>query len=160
MGHVKFQTLLERNMWDIIENGLRPILDVFAEQGTLFDLQEIFHRFSFDAISKLLLDHDPKSLSIDLPHVPCEKAFSDAADALLYRRILPEDCWKLQNWLRIGKEKKLIQAWETFDKFLYPCILRNQEELMHKSTINDEEFTFLNEYIKMYNQRKDETLQV
>ncbi|KAK6777674.1 hypothetical protein RDI58_024392 [Solanum bulbocastanum] len=155
MGPVKFQTLLERNMWGIIENGLKPILDVFAEQGTLFDLQEIFHRFSFDAISKLLLDHDPKSLSIDLPHVPCEKAFSDAADALLYRHIFLEGCWKLQNWLRIGKEKKLIEAWETFDKFLYPCILRKQEEWMHKSTINDEEFTFLNEYIKMYNQRKD-----
>ncbi|XP_049386838.1 alkane hydroxylase MAH1-like isoform X1 [Solanum stenotomum] len=155
MSHAKFQTFLERNLWDIIENGLRPILDTFAEQDTLFDLQDIFQRFTFDAISKLLLDYDPKSLSIDLPHVPCEKAFNDVMDALMYRHILPEGCWKLQKWLRIGKEKQLIQAWEAFDQFLYPCISRKQEELMQKSTIKDEEFTFLNAYIKMYNQWKD-----
>ncbi|XP_049342631.1 alkane hydroxylase MAH1-like [Solanum verrucosum] len=155
MNHAKFQTLLERNMWNIIENRLRPILDAFAEQDTLFDLQDIFQRFTFDAISKLLLDHDPKSLSIGLPHVPCEKAFNDTVDALLYRHLLPESCWKLQKWLQIGREKKLIQAWEAFDQFLYPCISRKQEELLHQSTIKDEEFTFLNAYIKMYNQWKD-----
>ncbi|XP_006340071.2 alkane hydroxylase MAH1-like [Solanum tuberosum] len=155
MGHAKFHTLLERNIWEIIENGLRPILDDFAELDTLFDLQDIFHRFTFDVICKLLLDHDPKSLSIGLPHVPCEKAFNDTVDALLYRYILPECCWKLQKWLRIGREKKLIQAWEAFDQFLYPCISRKQEELMHKSTMKDEEFSFLNAFIKMYDQWKD-----
>ncbi|KAM3288507.1 alkane hydroxylase MAH1 [Capsicum chacoense] len=152
MHHAKFQTLLERNIWDAIEDGLRPVLDAFAEQDTLFDLQDIFQRFTFDAISKLLLDQDPKSLSIGLPHVPCEKAFSDFADAVMYRHFLPEGCWKLQKWLRIGKEKKLIQAWEAFEQYLYPCISRKQEELMHNSTIKDEESTFLNAYIKMYNQ--------
>ncbi|MCD9640114.1 hypothetical protein HAX54_025188 [Datura stramonium] len=151
MNHAKFQFLLQRNVWEVIENGLRPVLDVFAEQGTLFDLQDIFQRFTFDAISKLLLDHDPKSLSIGLPHVPCEKAFNDAVDALMYRHILPEGCWKLQKWLRIGKEKKLSQAWEAFDQFLYPCISRKQEELMDK-TIKDEDFDLFTAYIKAFNQ--------
>ncbi|XP_059296035.1 alkane hydroxylase MAH1-like [Lycium ferocissimum] len=151
MSHPKFQNLLERNMWDIIENGLQPILDAFAERGTTFDLQDIFQRFTFDAISKLLLDHGPKSLSIGLPYVPCEKAFNDVVDALMYRHFLPECLWKLQKWLRIGKEKKLIQAWEAFDQFLYPCISRKQEELMHK-TIKDEDFDLFTPYIKAYNQ--------
>ncbi|XP_009802093.1 alkane hydroxylase MAH1 [Nicotiana tabacum] len=150
MSHAKFQTLLERNMWDTFEKGLQPILDTFAEQGTPFDLQDIFQRFTFDAISKLLLDHDPKSLSIGLPHVPCEKAFNDAVDALLYRHILPEGCWKLQRWLQIGKEKKLIQAWEAFDRFLYPCISRKQEEWMNK-IIKDEDFDLFTAYVKAYN---------
>ncbi|KAK4345913.1 hypothetical protein RND71_036089 [Anisodus tanguticus] len=155
MGHAKFQTLLERTMWDIVEKGLRPILDAFAEQGKTLDLQDVLQRFTFDSITKLLLDHDPRSLSIDLPYLPYEKASGDAFDALLYRYITPECLWKLQKWLRIGKEKKLIQAWEAFDQFIYPCISRTQEELMHKSTIKDEELAFLTAYIKMYNQWKD-----
>ncbi|KAM3288505.1 hypothetical protein P3S67_021935 [Capsicum chacoense] len=60
LGHAKFQKLLERNMWEVIDNSLRPTFDVFAEQGTVFDSQDIFHRFDFDVISKMLLDHDPK----------------------------------------------------------------------------------------------------
>ncbi|MCD7459331.1 hypothetical protein HAX54_040642 [Datura stramonium] len=155
MSHAKFQILLERTLWDIIETGVRPILDVFAKQDKTLDLQDVLQRFTFDSITKLLLNHDPRSLSIDLPYLPYEKAFGDALDALLHRHIMPECLWKLQKWLRIGKEKKLIQACEAFDQFIYPCISRKQEELMRKSTIKDEEFTFLNAYIKMYNQWKD-----
>ncbi|CAN4109321.1 unnamed protein product [Withania somnifera] len=152
MSHAKFQVLLERTMWDIIGKGLRPILDEFAKQGKILDLQDVFQRFTFDSITTLLLDHDPKSLSIDLPHFPYEKAFGDALDTLLHRHIIPERIWKLQKWLRIGKEKKLIQACEAFDQFIHPCISRKQEELMRRSTIKDEEFTFLKTYINMYNQ--------
>ncbi|MCD7459330.1 hypothetical protein HAX54_040641 [Datura stramonium] len=153
MNHTKFQFLLQRNVWDVIENKLRPILDVFAEQGTLFDLQDIFQRFTFDTISKLLLDHDPKSLSINLPHVPCEKAFNHAVDAVLYRHVFPKSYWKLQKWLRIGKEKNLIKAWETFDQFLYPLISQRQEKLSNK-IIKDEDhdFDLFSDYIKAYNQ--------
>ncbi|XP_049342529.1 alkane hydroxylase MAH1-like [Solanum verrucosum] len=152
MSHAKFQILLEKTLWDIIEKGLKPILDAFAKQGKTLDLQDVLQRFTFDSITKLLLDHDPRSLSIDLPYLPYEKAFGDALDALLHRHITPKCLWKLQQWLRIGKEKKLMQACEAFDQFIYPCIARKQEELMHKTTIKDEEFAFLNAYIKMYNQ--------
>nr|XP_009778171.1 PREDICTED: cytochrome P450 86B1-like [Nicotiana sylvestris] len=142
MSHAKFQTLLERNMWYTFEKGLQPIFYAFAEQGKTLDLQDVFQRFTFDSITKLLLDHDPRSLSIDLPFLPYEKAFGDALDAVLHRHIMPESCWKLQKWLQIGKEKKLTQAWEALDQFIYPCILQKQEELMNK-TIKDED-TFLN----------------
>ncbi|KAM3339706.1 hypothetical protein P3S68_029575 [Capsicum galapagoense] len=155
MSHAKFQNLLETTMWDTIEKGFRPILDAFAKQGKTLDLQDVLQRFTFDSITKLLLDHDPRSLSIDLPYLPHEKAFGDALDALLHRHITPEHLWKLQKWLRIGKEKQLIQACEAFDQFMYPCISRKLEESMHKSTIKDAEFTFLNAYIKMYNQWND-----
>ncbi|XP_075104531.1 alkane hydroxylase MAH1-like [Nicotiana tabacum] len=151
MSHAKFQTLLERNMWDTVEKGLRPILDAFAEQDKTLDLQDVLQRFTFDSITKLLLDHDPRSLSIDLPYLPYEKAFGDALDALLHRHITPENCWKLQKWLQIGKEKKLTQAWESFDQFIYPCISQKLEELMKKTIKDEESFTFLTAYIRMYN---------
>ncbi|OIS97781.1 PREDICTED: alkane hydroxylase MAH1-like [Nicotiana attenuata] len=150
-SHPKFQILLERNTWDTIEKGLLPILDDFARQGTPFDLQDIFQRYSFDAIIKLLLDHNPRSLSIGLPHVPCEKAFNDAMYAIFYRHILPEICWKLQKWLQIGKEKKLIQAQEAFDQFLYPRISRKQQELMNK-VIKDKDFDIFAAYVQAYYQ--------
>lgn len=92
-------------------------------------MQDIFQRFSFDNICKLVLDYDPQSLSIDLPYVPCEKAFNGAIEALLYRHILPESLWKLQKWLGVGKEKKLMEAWKAFDEFIYPHItLGNGEQ--------------------------------
>ncbi|XP_055809274.1 alkane hydroxylase MAH1-like [Solanum dulcamara] len=155
MNHAKFQTLLQRNVWDTIDKGVVPILDVFAKQGTLFDLQDIFQRFSFDTISKLLLDQDPKSLSVNLPYVPCEKAFNDMVDALLYRHVLPKGYWKLQKWLRIGKERNLMKAWEAFDQFIYPAISKRQEKLMNNN-IKDEDHDLFSDYIKVYNEWTNE----
>ncbi|KAM3339707.1 hypothetical protein P3S68_029576 [Capsicum galapagoense] len=153
MNHAKFQTLLQRNVWDTIGKGVVPILDAFAKQGTPVDLQDIFQRFSFDTISKLLLDHDPKSLSVDLPHVPCEKAFNDMVDAVLYRYVLPESYWKLQKWLRVGKEKNLMKAWEAFDKFIYPAISKSQVRLMNNNIKDeDHDFDLFTDYVKVYNQ--------
>ncbi|XP_016507497.1 alkane hydroxylase MAH1 [Nicotiana tabacum] len=152
MSHAKFQILLKKNVWDTVEKGLVPVLDAFAERGTTFDLQDIFQRFTFDNISKLLLDHDPKSLSIDLPHLPCEKGFNDMVDALLYRHVLPESYWQLQKKLNIGKEKNLSQAWEAFDQFIYPAISQKQEKLLLNKTNKDEDFDLFADYIKAYNQ--------
>ncbi|OIS97786.1 PREDICTED: alkane hydroxylase MAH1-like [Nicotiana attenuata] len=151
ISHAKFQILLKKNVWDTVEKGLVPVLDAFAERGTTFDLQDIFRRFTFDNISKLLLDYDPKSLSIDLPHLPCEKGFNDMVDALLYRHVLPESYWQLQKKLNIGKEKNLSQAWEAFDQFIYPAISQKQEKLLNK-TNKDEDFDLFSDYIKAYNQ--------
>ncbi|KAG8386618.1 hypothetical protein BUALT_Bualt03G0167200 [Buddleja alternifolia] len=122
MAHVKFYSLLETAAWHKVETGLLPVLDHFSEQGVDVDLQDIFQRFTFDSICKLVLDYDSRSLSIDLPYIPSEKAFNDVIEALLHRHVLPESIWKLQNWLRIGKERKLIEAWKAFDEFIYPII--------------------------------------
>lgn len=83
------------------------------------DLQDIFQRFTFDAICLLLLDYDPESLSVNLPVIPCEKAFTDAEEALLWRHYIPETVWKLQRRFGLGKEKKLSEAWKAFDEFIY-----------------------------------------
>ncbi|KAL3357372.1 hypothetical protein AABB24_017863 [Solanum stoloniferum] len=155
MNHAKFQTLLQRNIWDTIVTGIVPTLDIFAKQDTPVDLQDIFQRFSFDTISKLLLDHNPNSLSVNLPYVPCEKAFNDMVDALLYRHVLPESCWKLQKWLRIGKEKNLMNAWEALDQFIYPAISKRQEKLM-SNKIKDDDFDLFSDYVKAYNQWTNE----
>ncbi|KAI7992621.1 Alkane hydroxylase MAH1 [Camellia lanceoleosa] len=76
----------------------------------------------FDSTCVLILGHGPISHSIGLPDVACEKAFTDADKAILYRHILPESFWKLQRWLQVGKEKNYSKAWETIDLFIAQCI--------------------------------------
>ncbi|XP_071920082.1 alkane hydroxylase MAH1-like [Coffea arabica] len=140
MHHPSFLKLLEVTVWDKVEKGLLPVLQNCAKTGSQLDLQDIFQRFAFDSISKLVLDHDPGSLSLDLPNIPCEKAFNDLALVLLHRHILPERYWKLQKWLGIGKEKKLSKAWDAFDQFIYPRISLKQEK---RSKMFDEERRFV-----------------
>ncbi|KAL1559876.1 alkane hydroxylase MAH1-like [Salvia divinorum] len=126
--HPDFYALLEKSIWDKIQHGLLPVLDHFCQAGMDVDLQDVFQRFTFDSICKLVLDYDPRSLSVEMPNVACEKAFNDVADALLYRHILPEGVWRLQKRLGIGREKKLKEASRAFDDFIYPCVDRAEEE--------------------------------
>ncbi|KAK4427789.1 Alkane hydroxylase MAH1 [Sesamum alatum] len=122
LNQAKFYSFLERTVWQKIETGLLPVLDHFSEQGTVVDFQDILQRFSFDNICQLLLDCDPGSLSVDLPYLPCEKAFSEVLEPLFHRHIVPGSIWKLQKWLKIGNEKKLTEACKAFDEFIYPLI--------------------------------------
>ncbi|KAL3821129.1 hypothetical protein ACJIZ3_007034 [Penstemon smallii] len=152
LSHVKFQNLLETIVWDKVERGLFPVLDYFSEHGTDVDLQDIFQRFAFDNICKLVLDYDPSSLCYDLPNIPSEKAFNDAMEALFNRHVLPESIWKLQKWLRIGKEKKLIEAWKAFDELIYPRILLKEEKYKDDDD-DDDDFNFLKIFGKAYEEK-------
>ncbi|KAL2455632.1 Cytochrome [Forsythia ovata] len=156
MNHAKFHKVLERTVWDKIENGLLPVFDYLIQKGNEIDLQEIFQRFTFDSTCKLVLDYDPCSLSIDLPYIPCEKAFTDTAKALLHRHILPESLWKLEKWLGIAQEKKLAKAWEAFDQFIYPCIpLMKDQECNGTKLKEDVHFSLLTGFLKAYKGKSD-----
>ncbi|PIN04525.1 Cytochrome P450 CYP4/CYP19/CYP26 subfamily [Handroanthus impetiginosus] len=126
LSNIKFNSFLERFVWEKVENGLFPVLDYYSKQGIAVDLQDILQRFTFDNICKLVFNNDPGSLSVDLPYIPCEKAFNDVIEALLHRHFLPEGVWKLQQCLKVGKEKKLVEAWKAFDEFIYPLIIANE----------------------------------
>ncbi|XP_051124895.1 alkane hydroxylase MAH1-like [Andrographis paniculata] len=118
----RFDGLLDEIVWNKIETSLLPVLDHFSGRGIEFDLQDVFQRFAYDTVCELVLGRDPVSLSIALPNVPSEKALNDAIEPLLYRHFLPETVWKMQRWLRIGNEKKLMDAAEALDKFVYPIV--------------------------------------
>ncbi|XP_031094382.1 alkane hydroxylase MAH1-like [Ipomoea triloba] len=137
MNHPNFRALLERNVAEKIENGLFPVLDHCAEQGFHADLQQIFERSTFDISCLQFLEVDPGTLSLDSPgdHPFC-KAIRDGVNAILYRHLLPERCWKLQKWFAgIDREKKLSEAEEAVDQFIYPILLerdqlnKNQQQL-------------------------------
>ncbi|KAL7602458.1 hypothetical protein Lser_V15G23851 [Lactuca serriola] len=123
-----FQSVFEAIVWNKVESGLLPVLESICELGKEVDLQDIFQRFTFDTICRLLLDYDPKSLSVDFPSLPCEKSMTDIQEGIFYRHFMPPFLWKLQQLLRIGNEKKLSEACNVLDHFLYKCIARLQNE--------------------------------
>ncbi|VFQ91697.1 unnamed protein product [Cuscuta campestris] len=126
--HADFNAMLERNVWEKMERGMFPVLNHFSDRGAEFDLQDVFQRFTFDTIAGLVLNEDPGSLAVDFPYHPCEKGFNHMIDALLYRHMLPETVWRAQNFIGIGKEKKLNRARRDFDDFIYSSIRRQQEQ--------------------------------
>lgn len=141
LTHSDFHSFLETTVWTKVETGLFPVLDNFC--GRDLDLQDVFQRFTFDNICKFVLGIDPCTLSVELPRVPCEKAFSTVAEPLLRRHIFPEWMWKLQRMLKIGDGKVLLEASAAFDEFIYPRI-----------NLEGDESRLLKAFEKVYEEKK------
>ncbi|KAM0042385.1 putative cytochrome P450 [Helianthus debilis subsp. tardiflorus] len=141
LKHPGFQSKMETIIWNKVENGLLPILESICRSGTEIDLQYIFQRFAFDTVCTLLFDNDPESLSLDFPYIPYSKAFTDGEEAILLRHVTPPFLWKLQQMLRVGKEKKLSDAWKNLDQFIYRCLAQKQKEY-HNMNHQAENFIF------------------
>ncbi|PIM98438.1 Cytochrome P450 CYP4/CYP19/CYP26 subfamily [Handroanthus impetiginosus] len=140
INHTRFQELVAPTSWNKVEIGLIPILELVSELGIEVDLQELFQRLAYDCSCILVLGHDPASLCNELPHLPHEKAFADAEEAILYRHILPGIFWRLQKWLQIGKEDKLSKAKEIVNRYLSYCIsLKHQIKGMDQKAADEKE---------------------
>ena len=127
--HSKFMLFLEKVVKGKVEKGLIPVLDHVSSLGIEVDLQDVFQRFTFDNVCLMVLGFDSNCLTIEFPEVAHAKAFDQMEESLLYRHILPTNCWKFQRWVQIGREKKLSSAWKTFDQFVYGCISSKREKL-------------------------------
>lgn len=81
------------------------------------DLQDEFQRFMLDTntIFSLVTESDSRILSIEMQKSNFSKALDDVEEALLYRYALSRVVWKMQNWMGLGREKKMIEAGATFD---------------------------------------------
>ncbi|XP_054801481.1 alkane hydroxylase MAH1-like [Prosopis cineraria] len=103
------------------------------------DLQDVFNRFSFDTISSVLLERDPKCLAVDFPEIAWERALNESEEFLLYRYVVPRSVWKLQRWLGIGPEKKMVKTIETFDQFLLGSIASKREGIRQRKEMKKKE---------------------
>ncbi|KAL6977715.1 hypothetical protein U1Q18_026504, partial [Sarracenia purpurea var. burkii] len=129
MGQRRFHQFLVKTSQEKVKKGLIPILEHFSKQGLVVDLQGLFQRFTFDTTCILATGYDPGCLSVDLPEVPFSKAVDDAKETIIFRYLVPESFWKLQRLLKVGKEKKLINARATIDCILGNYISNKKEEL-------------------------------
>lgn len=153
VNHSNFHRFHASTSHDKIQNGLIPILDHASRYGLAVDLQDLFQRFTFDSICKLVTGFDPGCLSTDFPEVPFAKALDDAEEAIFFRHVLPEFVWKLQRWLGIGQEKKLSQAWRTFDQITGKYIQTKRDEIKKGGESRSDEADLLTSHMSM---RKNE----
>lgn len=116
LHHQDFQRFSMSTMTSKLKDGLVPLLNHFAEEGTSVDLQDVFGRLTFDITLILITGSDPRSLSIEMHEDELAKALDDAGKGILSRHFKPRFLWKLQNWMGLGQEKKMSQANATFDR--------------------------------------------
>ncbi|KAL5977169.1 hypothetical protein ACLOJK_021511 [Asimina triloba] len=130
----RFRSFMSAALKDKVENALLPILRHLESRGQHVDMQDVFQRFTFDSTCSLVLGDDPGCLSLDFPDVPIVKAMDDAAEAVLLRHVVPFAWWKLQRWLDVGPERKLREAWEIIDDFMYKNIWTRRQEGISKDS--------------------------
>nr|QWK52380.1 cytochrome P450 96A2-2 [Isatis tinctoria] len=133
LHHQKFQSFAMSTLASKLKDGLAPLLDHFAEEGTTVDLQEVFGRYTFDTILILITGSDPRSLSIEMHEDELAKALDDVGEGIVYRHVKPIFLWKLQNRMGFGQEKKMIEANATFDRVCAKYISTKREEMMMRS---------------------------
>ncbi|VVB15251.1 unnamed protein product [Arabis nemorensis] len=107
------QSFSLRTLTSKIKNGLVPVLDHFAEANAVFDLQGVFQRLAFDVTLALVTGYDSNSLSIEMSEDEYSKAIDDAQ--------------KLQNWIGLGEEKKMVKANVAFDRLCAKYISSKRE---------------------------------
>ncbi|KAL3728844.1 hypothetical protein ACJRO7_033431 [Eucalyptus globulus] len=129
MKDQRFHRFLSSTTRDKAENGLLRVLDELSQRGVTVDLQDLFHRFTFDSACRFVTGFDPGSLSVEFPEVPISKALGDAEEVIFYRHLYPEWFGTLQRLLGIGVEEKLRRAWKNIDQILGNYIAMKRVEL-------------------------------
>ncbi|KAL1208059.1 Alkane hydroxylase MAH1 [Cardamine amara subsp. amara] len=130
ISHQGFQKLSMSTMRSKLKDGLVPVFNHVAEEGTTVDLQDVFLRFTFDtSLVTVTGCDDPKSLSIEMPEVEFAKALDDLLKGVVYRHVKPRLLWKLQNWIGVGIEKKMREASTIADRVCAKYISARREEI-------------------------------
>ncbi|KFK22185.1 hypothetical protein AALP_AAs38949U000100 [Arabis alpina] len=132
-GYPKFSTSTTRSK---LKDGLVPFFNHLSDEDMVVDLQDVFLRYMFDTTFILVTGSDPRSLCIEMPEVEFAKALDDCGEAIVYRHITPRFLWKLQKWIGIGKEKKMMKADATFDRVCATYISAKRYEIKQGSTHN------------------------
>ncbi|CAO2830530.1 unnamed protein product [Amaranthus hypochondriacus] len=150
LGHQRFYHFMVNKTWDKVENGLIPLLNHICDHEIIVDLQDLFTRLTFDTICCIIMNQDPKSLSIDFPSNPASKALDEAEAVIFHRYVVPTFVWKFQRWLNVGKEKKYKEAWGILDSFIYKCIEAKREELRNEGVCQDGDEVSNNDLLSLY----------
>lgn len=94
-----------------LDHRLVPILAQAADNGMVFDLQDLLQRFAFDNICKIAFGYDSALLLPSLPDSPFADAFETAVAISSKRFRLPESMlWRIKRFLNVGSERQLRKA--------------------------------------------------
>ncbi|CAL9243172.1 unnamed protein product [Arabidopsis halleri] len=151
INHQGFQRLSLTTTISKVKDGLVPLFNHIAREGTTVDLQDVFWRFTFDTTLVTVTGcDDPRSLSIEMPVVESAKALDTILEGITYRHVKPRFLWKLQSWIGVGIEKKMIEAGAVFDRVCATYISARREEIKRSQGINNgESEDLLTSHIKL-----------
>jgi len=141
INHQGYQRLSLSTTTSKVKNGLVPFFNHIAKEGTTVDLQDVFWRFTFDTtIVTVTGCDDPRALSIEMPEVESAKALDTIVEGIIYRHVKPRFSWKLQSWIGVGMEKKMIEAGAIFDRVCAKYISARREEIQRSQVNNNDHF--------------------
>ncbi|CAN1250542.1 Cytochrome P450 94A2 [Linum perenne] len=100
-----------------VSDHLLPFLDEKSEEGQVFDLQQVLHKFAFRSICRVAFGVDPESI---LPNLDFMKSFDDAVETCFARFTSPFPAyWKLKRFLNLGSEKHFKQSIRAINEFAF-----------------------------------------
>ncbi|RHN78248.1 putative cytochrome P450 [Medicago truncatula] len=126
-----FMNFFQQTMKKKLEKCLLPFLNDVSEIGAHVDLEDVFSRFTFDSICTIAFGFDPNCLPNkfnELRDIAYQKSLPVMDEVIIYRHFIPSYLWKLQKWLNVGHERKLREAEENLDRFLYESITFSKQE--------------------------------
>ncbi|KAJ4960327.1 hypothetical protein NE237_020237 [Protea cynaroides] len=127
---------------DELSGRLLPLLSEATTKKTVFDLQDILQRFTFDNICKIAFGFDPACLSPSFPQPESEfaEAFEEATRISneRFNAVMPQ-VWKLKRALNIGSERQLREALSTVREYATNLVRQKKRELEEKSSIESED---------------------
>lgn len=151
LNHPMFHKSVAKLIPERIEQGLVEVLEHVCKQELIVDLQDLLARHAFDIGCFLATGCNPRLLSLEFPENRFHKAMDDTWQAAFYRYIVPDNLWKMLNWLQIGREKRRSRAWKALDD-LFAEYISIQREKCNKAMASDdddeeENFNFLKCYL-------------
>ncbi|XP_021749883.1 alkane hydroxylase MAH1-like [Chenopodium quinoa] len=147
-GHPKFNSIFMKKIWEEMESRLIPLLDNVSKHGVEIDLYDTFKRFTFDNVCNILLDYDPKFLSLDLSPIPLFQAVNDVEEVIFRRHAMPTSMWKFMRWLGVGEEKYQKNCQMIYD-FTNKIIAMKREERKLGNPKEESEVIF-DDLLKIY----------
>ncbi|XVE55132.1 hypothetical protein DITRI_Ditri03aG0135900 [Diplodiscus trichospermus] len=144
LSHQRFQEIMPKFFEDSMDRKLIPSLEHFSKQQLPFDFTSLLQGQMFYISCRVDTGCDANSFPVSFHQTLLPNAISDACEAILAWHIIPESFWKLQKWLRVGKENKLSDAWVTIDTLLTEQMSLKRKEMRDVMEDEDVVSVFLN----------------
>ncbi|RZC91789.1 hypothetical protein C5167_027860 [Papaver somniferum] len=111
-------------------DDFKETLDIFGDSLIMDSPSWNDHRSLTRRALIVLFGRSANYLSTDLLPNELAQALDDAMEALFYRNVMPNACWKLCRRLMIGSERKMNKAWKTIDRYLEMHIKAKREDMI------------------------------
>lgn len=125
-----FRQFMAEAVSETVETRLKPVLADAAKRNLTVDLQDVFLRYTFDNTCSVVFGTNLGCLAVDMPQIPFAKAFDECVEATFYRQITPRLLWKALRFLKVGKERRMLDALKHLKDFVDDLIAFKKKEIL------------------------------